>query len=52
MKKITQVIDAANKTLPQQGMGGKQVLPAVAAQQRPAAVARGKARQVRKPKGC
>ena len=50
MKKISQVIDAANKMLPQQGMGGAQVTPTVAQMQRPAAQARGALRTVKKPR--
>lgn len=48
MKKISQVIDAARKTMPQQGDGGAQVTPAVAQMQRPAAQARGVLRNVKK----
>lgn len=49
MKKITQVLDTVSKMMPKRGSGGAQVTPAVAAMQRPAAQARGKARQVKKP---
>jgi hypothetical protein len=56
MKKISQVIDAANKMTPQHGMGGKQVTPDVAKMQRPAAQARGIMRNVKgagkKPGKC
>lgn len=51
MKKITQVLDTVAKMqkplrLP---MGGTQVTPDVAMMQRPAAQARGAARQLKKP---
>lgn len=51
MKKISQVIDTINKMKPQQGMGGEQVTPEVAAMQRPAAQARAQARNVVKLRG-
>lgn len=49
-RNIAAVMDAARKMMPQSAQGGAQVLPEVAAMQRPAAQARGQLRQVRKPR--